>query len=156
MSIHVRLCDDRGMVSDERVPAGAPGTLLDPELTYRKLVNNLRAQTGLPPVEEFHCTGSAHLAREVFVCISPAHRDPERETVLAELVDVLQKGWAGPNTRGWNEEDWRHNAEYFLPVVQRAIDRDRATRPLTTVQYVLGPPPGPPNPPRAPHDHPVG
>ena len=71
----VRLCDDAGMVSDERVTPGAPGTILDPELTYRKLLNNLRGHTGLTPYtgEPFACTGSAHLAREHFRCTNPIH-----------------------------------------------------------------------------------
>lgn len=70
-----RLCDDDGLVSDERVPAGDPGTEFDPELTYRKLLNNLRAYTGLPPYEgePFHCTGSVHLAGEHMRCTGPAH-----------------------------------------------------------------------------------
>lgn len=75
-AIEVRLCDDAGMVSDERVQPGSHGTILDPDLTYRKLINNLRAHTGLPPYvgPPFPCTGSAHLAREVFRCTGPAHQ----------------------------------------------------------------------------------
>jgi hypothetical protein len=70
-----RLCDDNGMVSDEHVAAGAPGTILDPELTYRRLLNNLRGHTGLPAWtgEPFACTGSAHLAREHIRCTNPIH-----------------------------------------------------------------------------------
>lgn len=70
-----RLCDDAGMVSDERVAMGAPGTLLDPDLTYRRQLNNLRAHTDLPPYTglAFHCTGSAHLAREHIRCTNPGH-----------------------------------------------------------------------------------
>lgn len=78
-----RLCDDHGMVSDERVAPGEPGTVLNPALTYRQLLNNLRAHTGLPPYEgePFWCTGSAHLAREHFRCTSPAHAANQAETV---------------------------------------------------------------------------
>jgi len=70
---HVRLCDDDGMVSDQpvdRVPF--PG---DEGLTYRGLLNNLRAHTGLPPYEgePFRCTGSAHLAGMLIWCTSPWH-----------------------------------------------------------------------------------
>ncbi|HTE67568.1 MAG TPA: hypothetical protein VK942_02230, partial [Actinomycetes bacterium] len=55
-----RLCDDAGMVSDERVAPGEPGTAFDPELTYRRLLNNLRRHTGLPPYDgpALRCTGS--------------------------------------------------------------------------------------------------
>lgn len=71
----VRLCDETGMVSDERVTPGAPGTILDPELTYRRLLNNLRGHTDLSPYTgpPFACTGSAHLAREHFRCTNPIH-----------------------------------------------------------------------------------
>lgn len=71
----VRLCDDNGMVSDERVRGGSPGTTLDPKLTYRQLLNNLRGHTGLAPYtgDPFTCTGSAHLAREHFRCTNPRH-----------------------------------------------------------------------------------
>jgi hypothetical protein len=69
------LCDDAGLVSTERVAPGAPGTTFDPELTYLKLLNNLRAHTGLPPYEgePFRCTGSAHLAGEHMRCTNPIH-----------------------------------------------------------------------------------
>lgn len=71
----VRLCDDDGMVSDAPVMAASPGTILDPELTYRKLLNNLRGHTGLPAYTgpPFTCTGDAHLAGEHFRCTSPIH-----------------------------------------------------------------------------------
>lgn len=74
-TMEARLCDDRGMVSDERVPPGNPGTIFDPELTYRALLNSLRAYTDLPAYlgEPFACTGSAHLARQHVRCTSPAH-----------------------------------------------------------------------------------
>jgi hypothetical protein len=67
-----RLCDDAGMVSDTPVEPGNP---FDPELTYRKQLNNLRAHTGLSPHEgpAFRCTGSAHLAREHIRCTNPIH-----------------------------------------------------------------------------------
>lgn len=73
--INLRMCDDDGMVSNVRVEPGSPGTALNPDLTYLKLLNNLRSHGGHAPVEEsFHCTGSAHLAAEHFLCTSPAHR----------------------------------------------------------------------------------
>ncbi len=70
-----RLCDEAGLVSDERVEPGAPGTLFDPNLTYRQQLNNLRAHTGLAAYtgEPFACTGSAHLAREHIRCTNPIH-----------------------------------------------------------------------------------
>lgn len=74
-TMDARLCDDAGMVSDERVPRGEPGTALDPELTYRRLLDNLRAVGGLPRYTgpAFQCTGSAHLAGEHFRCTNPIH-----------------------------------------------------------------------------------
>lgn len=75
-----RLCDDRGLISDEPVDmvSAAPG------LTYRRLLNNLRSHTGLPPYDgaPVVCTGSAHLAREHIRCTSPAHVTTSN-TVLA-------------------------------------------------------------------------
>lgn len=70
-----RLCDNTGMISDERVTPGAPGTLLAQKLTYRQLLNNLRSHTSLAPYtgKPIRCTGSAHLAGEHFRCTSPAH-----------------------------------------------------------------------------------
>lgn len=67
-----RLCDDAGMVSDELV---TPPNEFNPQLTYRQMLNNLRAHTGLAPYEgePYPCTGSAHLAREHIRCTSPAH-----------------------------------------------------------------------------------
>lgn len=87
-TMEVRLCDDNGMVSDERVEPGAPGTVFDPELTYLKLLNNLRAQTARlrgdgrfdPTTEPFPCTGSAHQAGEHIKCTSPAHDRPTAPT----------------------------------------------------------------------------
>lgn len=70
-----RLCDDDGVVSDNPVTPGAPGTAVSPGLTYRQLLNNLRRHKGMEPYtgEPFRCTGSAHLAGEHFRCTSPAH-----------------------------------------------------------------------------------
>ena len=82
-TMEVRLCDDQGLVSDERVEPGSPGTSFDPDLTYRKLLNNLRARNTNPDArapyegEPFVCTGSAHVAGEHFRCTSPAHVRPE-------------------------------------------------------------------------------
>lgn len=82
-TMEVRLCDDNGMVSDERVEPGSPGTVFDPDLTYRKLLNNLRARNGSADTrkpyegEPFACTGSAHAAGEHVRCTSPAHRMPQ-------------------------------------------------------------------------------
>jgi hypothetical protein len=87
--IQVRLCDDDGMVSDQPVEPGSHGTALDPDLTYLRLLNNLRAQTGLPPVREpFPCTGAAHLAGEEFHCTGPAHLSE------AQLTSLRQKAAA--------------------------------------------------------------
>lgn len=78
-TMELRLCDDRGLVSDKPVEPGSPGTAFDPALTYRKLLNNLRARNGNPDArgpyegEPFQCTGSAHLAGEHIRCTSPAH-----------------------------------------------------------------------------------
>lgn len=75
-TMEVRLCDDEGLVSNERVAPGSPGTILDPELTYLKLLNNLRGHGGHEPFDgsPFPCTGSAHLAGQHIRCTSPAHR----------------------------------------------------------------------------------
>lgn len=82
MTENVRLCDRNGMVSDEPVEPGSHGTEFDSDLTYLRLLNNLRAHTGLAPVAEpFHCTGSAHLAGMVFRCTSPAHAVADDPTV---------------------------------------------------------------------------
>lgn len=74
-TMDAQLCDDAGLISDAAVAAGNPGTILDPQLTYRQLLNNLRARTGLGPYtgEPFRCTGSAHLAREHVRCTNPIH-----------------------------------------------------------------------------------
>lgn len=75
----LRLCDDAGMVSHERVEPGSPGTV-DQELTYIKLLNNLKSHNANPDTrkpyegEPFACTGSAHLAGQHIRCTSPAHR----------------------------------------------------------------------------------
>lgn len=79
-TLEVRLCDDAGLVSNERVEPGSPGTVLDPDLTYMKLLNNLRARNRNPDArkpytgEPFVCTGSAHLAGEHIRCTGPAHQ----------------------------------------------------------------------------------
>lgn len=79
-TMELRLCDDAGLVSDKRVEPGTPGTTFDPDLTYVKLLNNLRARNGNPDArhpydgEPFLCTGSGHLAGEHIRCTSPAHR----------------------------------------------------------------------------------
>ncbi len=82
-TMELRLCDNAGFVSDERVEDGSPGTVLDPDLTYRKLLNNLRAHNSNPDArapwegDPFPCTGSAHAAGEHIRCTSPAHKRPE-------------------------------------------------------------------------------
>jgi len=88
-----RLCDDAGMVSDERVPPGQPGTATDPDLTYRRLLNNLRAHTGLPPYDgpDFQCTGNAHLAREHFRCTNPRHT---AQPAPSDRADIMLEGEA--------------------------------------------------------------
>lgn len=78
----VRLCNDEGMVSDTPVEPGSHGSEFDPELTYLRLANNLRAHTGHPPVEAFHCTGSMHAAGMLFHCTSPAHDFPPAQAGL--------------------------------------------------------------------------
>lgn len=90
----IRLCDDAGMVSDDRVEPGSPGTILDPDLTYRRLVNNLRGHTGLPAYTgpAFHCTGSAHLAREHFRCTNPIHAQTASPVYLATVVEHHCRG----------------------------------------------------------------
>lgn len=87
------------MVSDERVEPGSPGTVFDPDLTYRKLLNNLRARNGNADArkpyegEPFHCTGSAHVAGEHVRCTSPAHDTQpiiyDTATVTHNAVAVL-------------------------------------------------------------------
>jgi hypothetical protein len=73
----LRMCDDKGMVSNRPVEPGSPGTDETPGLTYLGLLNRLRNTTGLPPAyESFQCTGSAHLAGTTFHCTSPAHGGP--------------------------------------------------------------------------------
>lgn len=78
-TMEVRLCDDDGMVSDVRVAPGSPGTAFDPDLTYRKLLNNLRRRNRSPDHrgpyegEPFPCTGSAHVAGRHVRCTSPTH-----------------------------------------------------------------------------------
>lgn len=98
MTENVRLCDDNGMVSDTPVEPGSHGTEFTPGLTYLRLLNNLRAHTGLPPVTEaFHCTGSAHLAGMEFHCTSPVHQQARR---LA--VDAAGYGWWWNDDGSWS------------------------------------------------------
>lgn len=87
-----RLCDDSGIVSDSRVAPGSPGTMLDPELTYRQLLNNLRRHGGQEPYtgEDFRCTGSAHLAGQHFRCTSPAHTTTQVTTDTTDETDDVQ------------------------------------------------------------------
>jgi hypothetical protein len=102
-TMEFRLCDDNGNVTDAPVAPGAPGTILDPDLTYLKLHNNLRARNRNPdtrkPVEKggWQCTGHAHLAGEHIRCTSPIHSDP--------LPAGLRAGdpiWIeGENLNGW-------------------------------------------------------
>lgn len=68
-----RLCDDHGRISDELVEG--PKNPFDPDLTYRKQLNYLRAHTGLSPYEgkPFLCTGSMHLAGGHIQCTNPIH-----------------------------------------------------------------------------------
>lgn len=92
-TMEARLCDDDGMVSDERVAPGSPGTAFDPDLTYRKLLNNLRARNGNPDArkpyegEPFPCTGSAHVAGEHVRCTSSAHTRRDPDPVGQLLID---------------------------------------------------------------------
>jgi hypothetical protein len=85
-----RLCDGAGMVSHERVPSDEPGAALNPNLTYRQLLDNLRRATGLPPWtgEDFICTGSMHLAGEHFRCTNPRHREA---AVIHDFETVAQQ-----------------------------------------------------------------
>lgn len=73
MAEYVCLCDDKGIVSDELVKDNNP---FDKELTYRKLLNNLRKHSNMAPYlgEPFPCTGSVHLAGLEFICTSDAHK----------------------------------------------------------------------------------
>lgn len=79
-SVPIRLCDDAGWVSNERVAEPNP---FDPELTYMRQLNNLRSRTpeAKPWVgDPFRCTGHAHLAGLHIMCTSPAHaRSPASE-----------------------------------------------------------------------------
>lgn len=91
-TLELRLCDDAGMVSDEPVEPGSPGTLVSPDLTYRKLLNNMRARNNNPDARRpyegapFPCTGSAHLAGEHIRCTSPAHvGDPRSALEIATM-----------------------------------------------------------------------
>ncbi len=76
---YLRLCNDDGMVSDDKVEPDSPGTTLQPDLTYLKRANILRSWTGRPPVEAFHCTGWMHAAGGLFICTSSFHKEPPVE-----------------------------------------------------------------------------
>ncbi|MDQ3933409.1 MAG: hypothetical protein M3340_02120 [Actinomycetota bacterium] len=104
-TMEVRLCDDAGMVSNERVKPGSPGTAFDPDLTYLRLHNNLAARntnpdTRKPVTEPYACTGHAHLAGEHIRCTSPAHApglpDDLNRVLRDQSVVVPQDGavWA--------------------------------------------------------------
>lgn len=94
-TMEVRLCDDDGMVSDERVEPGSPGTQFDPDLTYRKLHNNLRARNTNPDTRKpyegppFVCTGHAHLGGEHIRCTGPAHAVPVSTVVVAGTAGAV-------------------------------------------------------------------
>ena len=80
-----QLCDDHGMVSDTPVAPGTPGIAFDPDLTYRKLLNNLRGYMGLEPyTAQLRCTGSVHLAGLHIRCTSPAHQ-PTKATGMRSI-----------------------------------------------------------------------
>jgi hypothetical protein len=75
-TIHMRLCDDEGMVSHEPIEE----EMSSADKTYLDRLNRLRNMTligrGDKPEtleEPFSCTGNAHLAGEHFRCTSPAH-----------------------------------------------------------------------------------
>jgi hypothetical protein len=77
------LCDDTGTVSDLPV---TPANAFDPDLTYRRQLNNLRAHAGLQPYEgpAFRCTGSAHLAGQHIRCGRPMHVQSASPAVVVE------------------------------------------------------------------------
>lgn len=99
-TMEVRLCDDDGIVSHERVEPGSPGTIFDSDLTYYKLHNNLRAHNMNPDTrkpydgEPFACTGHAHLAGQHIRCTSPAHRVRERSSVSGVFVVCERCNWS--------------------------------------------------------------
>lgn len=109
-TMDARLCDDAGMVSDQPVDPGNLGSNLDSQLTYRKQLNNLRAQTGLPPYtgEAFSCTGSAHLARQHIRCTSPAHRRyfVEQSTWAVATIHRDSPLWEVAAERGRQNVKW--------------------------------------------------
>ncbi len=136
-----RLCDDAGMVSDERVTPGAPGTTFDPGLTYLRLMNNLRARTGLAPYEgpPIGCTGSVHLAGEHMRCTNPIHYTT---VLVGELTEATEAGvravwgfaFAGqPWTEANSTEIWwcRRIAttaiEAAAPIIERQV-REKVAR----------------------------
>ena len=100
--IPMRLCDDDGMVSNE--PVGDPLTPGTRDASYLERHNRLRGMTHrphlTPEMDPFFCTGSAHLAHEVFTCTSPAHRwsPSEGHTVViasaegtARVEEIIQR-----------------------------------------------------------------
>jgi hypothetical protein len=93
-TMEVRLCDDTGLVSNERVEPDSPGTAFDPDLTYLKLLNNLRAHNANLDArkpydgEPFVCTGSAHLAGQHIRCTSPAHTRLRMADALGTGLDA--------------------------------------------------------------------
>lgn len=97
--IPIRLCDDAGMVSDEPVAGGFPGSQYG--LTYRELLNNGRAANGDPDHrrpytgEPFPCTGSFHVAGVVWRCTSPAHRPKPIDPGTVRLLTVPFAGEGG-------------------------------------------------------------
>jgi hypothetical protein len=94
-TMEVRLCDDQGLVTDTPVEPGSPGTTLDPELTYLKLHNNLRAHNTNPdtrkPTEHagWVCTGHAHLAGQHIRCTGPAHKPGGALTPQTNVVPLF-------------------------------------------------------------------
>lgn len=95
----IRLCDDDGIVSHERVEPGSPGTAFDPDLTYFKMLNNLRLANTDPDTrkpykgEPFQCTGSAHLAGTHIRCTSPAHQAKGWLTNGSWIVPFYEVNW---------------------------------------------------------------
>lgn len=119
-TMEMRLCDDAGMVSDTPVEPGSPGTVINPDLTYLKLLNNLRARTGplgehKPVTEPFTCTGSAHLAGEHIRCTNRVHR-VGRQWAQAVLADPAR---ASVEASGMPDDDLAALREAFGPKEER-------------------------------------
>lgn len=72
-TMYGQLCDENGLISDEYAPASTMA--LGQHVTYRQVLNNLRAATSLPPYTgpALTCTGSAHLAGQHIKCTNPLH-----------------------------------------------------------------------------------